>query len=85
MRFITFKDRCTVIQELDEASNRLLPFWRFSHTLGTCTLCACLLVFWPFSFINASSQFLTDIGCPITAKNIIPRHAIYLQKCINAL
>jgi hypothetical protein len=26
MRFITFKDRCTVIQELDEASNRLLPF-----------------------------------------------------------
>jgi hypothetical protein len=26
MRFIPFKDRCTVIQELDEASNRLLPF-----------------------------------------------------------
>jgi hypothetical protein len=26
MRFIPFKDRCTVIQELGEASNRLLPF-----------------------------------------------------------
>jgi len=26
MQFIPFKDRCTVIQELDEASKRLLPF-----------------------------------------------------------
>jgi hypothetical protein len=26
LRFIPFKDRCTVIQELDEASKRLLPF-----------------------------------------------------------
>lgn len=26
MRFIPFNDRCTVIQELDEASKRLLPF-----------------------------------------------------------
>ena len=56
MRFIPFKDRCTVIQELQEASNRLLPFWRFSNVLESCTLCACLRVFWPFSFINVSSR-----------------------------